>query len=64
MTELDFAKLAEQLRLVELTAEDAALLRDTASRRLAKLVPGGPMAVAWQRIADAIDAALPPQGAA
>lgn len=51
----------EQVRLVELTAEDAALLRDTASRRLGKLVPGGPMAVAWQRIADAIDAALSPQ---
>lgn len=48
----------------ELSAVDAAFLRDHASRRLSSLVPGGPMATTWQRIIDALDAALPPKGTA
>ncbi len=53
-------EVSEDTVFVELSREDAALLQDHASRRLTTLVPGGPMASAWRRVADAIGIALPP----
>lgn len=56
-------EVSADILFAELSPADAAFLRDHASRRLSSLVPGGPMATTWQRILDALDAALPPKGA-